>query len=434
MSIVQTIHNKMEFFRVEINEQPIVVDHIAQTSLYSGVGVLGEPGEITITAEAFRLLSKERMQYNPVGQKIEFMIIDPKSGERPYTGVVTSMTHHHGLKNTMVTLGFDKPHWVQLHKEIWWKCFDHKTILEIAVEFFNAYNVPVSVFPKENAQFRGTFWENFCTPINGPTLQYLMEELAKDNFIFYANPETGGVTIVNWSDIGRLDEIHKDNEDYIQDKIFAKINTKDKGWQQHTFTYGKQIDSELQWKIQEFSGNINPDLSTESKREHTFYSAIKKPQYFTESDGEEILPNDIQLQTVDNYPGTAFDEVIVKPYPVSDGLINQEDYPKAQYGAPWDLVTQRITHPRYMYYRMQQSYSNKIKLVSISMVIPGSAKAVVPLTGIPVSYFENARVEDSETKAEGDFWQSGFFLIWSSKLSIVGPNLLLTLNLVKPYH
>ena len=56
------------------------------------------------------------------------------------------------------------------------------------------------------------------------------------------------------------------------------------------------------------------------------------------------------------------------------------------------------------------------------------------MTALPVSYFENARVEDPNLPADGDFWQSGLFLIWSSKLSIAGPNMLLTLNLVKPYH
>ena len=41
MSIVQTIHGKIDFFGVEINDKPIIIDHIIQTTLHSGVGVLG---------------------------------------------------------------------------------------------------------------------------------------------------------------------------------------------------------------------------------------------------------------------------------------------------------------------------------------------------------------------------------------------------------
>lgn len=434
MSILQTVHGKMEFFRVEINGVPIIIDHIIQTSLSAGVGIVGEPGNIIITAQAFRTLDSSGMQFNPVGKEIKFAITDPKSGDRPYKGVITSMTHQHHKKQTMVVLGFDKPHWLELHGKIWWKCFEKKTVLEIMEEFFKEHNIPFNQYPQNHAKFRGTFWENFCTPNHGPTLQYLLEELTKDNFIYFTNPEDGGIVVVNWSDIQHLDKVAENFPDYVQDKTMAKFDTRNKGWQQHTFTYGKQIDSELPWKIQAFSGGINPDLTTEAKKEHTYYTGIKKPLYFDETKGETVGPNDIGIEEQEAYPGRLFSEFIIKPYPKLDGLINQSQYPAADYGSPWDQVTQRITHPRYMYYRMQQSYANKIKLVQVSIVIPGSAKAVVPMTTIPVSYFENARVEDPNLPAEGDFWQSGLFLIWSSKLSIIGPNMLLTLNLVKPYH
>lgn len=434
MSLTQTLHGKMEFFQFEINGQAIIVDHIIQMNLISGVGILGEPGQITMTAQAFRALSPQGMNYNPVGAEVKFMIQDPKSGDRPYTGIVSSMTHQHGKKTTMVTLGFDKKHWLDLHKRIWWKCFEKKTILEITEEFFKAHNIPFNIHPSTPKSQRGTFWENFCTPMNGPTLQYLVEELMKDNFIFYANPEDGGVVVINWNDIAHIDKVSENYPDYVQDKIYAKFDTRNKGWQNHTFTFGKQIDSELPWKIQEFSGSINPDLSTEAKKIHTYYTAVKKPFQWDETKGDQVDPNDIGLKVAETYPGTAFDSAVINPYPVSDGLIDQDETPSASYGSPWDQVTQSITHPRYMFYRMQQSYATKIKLVQISIVIPGSAKAVVPMTAIPVSYFENARVEDPNIPAEGDFWQSGLFLIWSSKLSVIGPNMLLTLNLVKPYH
>lgn len=434
MSIIQTYHGKMEFFQVEINDQPVVIDHIIQTSLFSGVGLIGEPGHITITAQAFRYLDATGMQFNPVGKKIRFMIQDPKSGDRPYEGVITTMVHQHNQKNTMVTLGFDKEHWLDLHRKVWWKCFEHKTILEITKEFFDAHGVPVNQYPDNHTKFRGTFWENFCTPVNGPTLSYLLEELSKDNFIFFTNPQDGGIVIVNWSDIMHLDKIADNFDDYVQDKIFAKFDTNNKGWQQNTFTFGKQIDSELPWKIQQFNSNINPDLSTESKKVHTYYTGVKKPFSFDENSGNAVDPNDIGLKEAEAYPGVAFDAYQIQPYPSLENLINQSDLPATDYGSPWDQVSQSITHPRYMYYRMQQSYATKIKFAPITIVIPGSAKAVVPMTAIPVSYFENARVVDPYESAEGDFWQSGLFLIWSAKLSIAGPNMLLTLNLVKPYH
>lgn len=434
MSVGQTLHGKMQFFQVEVNDKAITIDHVIQTSLFSGVGILGEPGQITMTAQAFRELDPTGMQFNPVGKKIRFMIQDFKSGDRPYEGVITSMTHQHAKKTTFVTLGFDKEHWVKLHKVIWWKCFDHKTILEITEEFFKEHNVPFKAYSKVSNDKRGTFWENFCTPMNGPTLQYLMEELTKDNFIFFANPEDGGIVVINWSDIIHLDDICSNFPDYVQERIFAKFDTTNKGWQDHTFTFGKQIESDLPWKIQEFAGQINPDLSTEAKKVHTYYTAVKKPFSWDETKGAQVDPNDIKLKDADTYPGVAFDAMNIDPYPVSNGLIDAEKTPKATYGAPWDLVTQSITHPRYMYYRMQQSYSTKIKLIPITIVIPGSAKAVVPMTAIPVSYFENARVEDPSLPADGDYWQSGLFLIWNTKLSIMGPNMLLTLNLVKPYH
>lgn len=434
MSTVQTVHHKMDFFQVDINDVPIVSDHILQTTLYAGIGVIGEPGHIVLTAQGFRLLDATGMQFNPVGKNIKIMIQDPKSGDRPYEGVITSMKHQHNLKNTTVVLGFDKPHWQNLHKKVWWKCFEKKTILEITKEFFEEHGVPFNQYPENHSKFRGTFWENFCTPINGPALTYLLEELAKDNFLVFANPQDGGIVVVNWSDIMHLDKVAENFSDYIQDKIMVKFDTRNTGWQKHTFTYGKQIDSELPWKIQEFQGNINPDLSTEAKHTHTYYTGVKKPFSFTETSGETVDPNDIGLREAEAYPGIAFDTYQIQPYPSLENLINQDNQPATDYGSPWDQVSQNIIHPRYMYYRMQQSYADKIKILPITMVIPGSAKAVVPMSAVPVSYFENARVEDLNTPAEGDFWQSGLFLIWGSKLSIAGPNLVLTLNLVKPYH
>lgn len=433
MSILQTYDNKMRSFWVDVDGHSVPIDHVLQMTLKSAVGILGEPGSLVITAQAFRLLNEDGMNWNPVGKSIEFIIEDPKSGERPYSGVITSFQKYHNDKQDAVVLGFDKPHWVKLNKVRWWKCFDHCTILDITKQFFEAHGVPFNQYPENHAKLRGTHWENFCTPINGPTLPYLLEELVKDNFIYFANPETGGIVVVNWSDIGRLDTIAKNFEDYVVDGILAKYDETSDVWKNETFTFGKQIGTDLPWKIQNFASGHHPDISEVQNHEHTFYTGLKKPLQWNDSI-EQMEENDIGLKEVEQYPGTLFDSMQLLPYPSLDNLIDQDQHPKGEYGSEYAILSQSITHPRYMYYRMQQSYAKKIHLVPTSITIPGSCKMVVPMTCVPVSYYENARVEDPKEIAVGDHAQSGLYLIWSSTLSVVGPNLVTTLNLVKPYH
>lgn len=432
MAIAQTFHNKLESWWIDINGQSVPTDHVLQIDLFAGVGLLGEPGKLIMTAQAFRLLDQQGMAFNPVGKTIEFILKDPKSGERPYSGVITSVNRLHEAKQDIVILGFDKPHWIKLNKVRWWKCFENKNILEITKEFFESQNVPFNIYPENHEKLRGTHWENFCTPKNGPTLPYLVEELNKDNFVFFANPEDGGIVIVNWSDITRLDAVCLNFPDYVVDQDLAKFDQTNDVWKKNTFTYGKQIDTHLPFRIQEVQTSFEPDINDNLKHQHVWYSGLKKPLQFSE-DTSELEGNDIGLKEVEEYAGIHFDEIKVQPYPVLDDLVDQEEMPTTDYGE-FEFLNQSITHPRYMYYRMQQSYARKLKLASLQISIPGSVKMVVPMSAVPVSYYENARVENPDENAKGDVNHSGLFLIWASKLSVVGPNAMLTLNLVKPYH
>lgn len=432
MSITQTLANKLDSFWLSIDGKAVPIDHVLQTTLYAGVGVLGEPGKTVLTAQAYRMLNREGIAWNCVGKVIEFIINDKKSGERTYSGVVTSMNRIHHSKQDVVVISFDRPQWVTIQNTRWWKCFEKKTILQITKEFFEEHGIPFNQVPEDHYDFRGTHWENFCTPINGPTLPYLIEELKKDNFLLFTNPQDGGVIVLNWSDLVRLDLFEKLTPDYVLQQNIAKFDETNDVWLENTFTFGKQIGTDLPFKIQEIETTFTPQIVENLNHEHTFYTPLKKPQYFND-EVENLEANDIGYEKVEEYPGTQFHDVQIMPYPALRELEMFDAMGKTNYGEAFQYVNQSVTHPRYMYYRMQQSYARKIHLVHQNIIIPGSAKMVVPLTFVPVSYFENARVEDLEGYAEGDKINSGGFLIWTSMLSIAGPNIMNTLGLIKPY-
>ena len=67
------------------------------------------------------------------------------------------------------------------------------------------------------------------------------------------------------------------------------------------------------------------------------------------------------------------------------------------------------------------------------MMVAGSSKAVVPLSTLMVTYFENAMNRNPELPAEGDIWQSGLYLITSSQLVISGNNIMCKYEMLKPY-
>lgn len=437
MSVQSTGIGKFESFFVKIDGNFVLIDHILQTTLYSGIGILGSPGEMVVTAQAFRMLNPDQgMSFNPVGKTIQFELNDPKSGILTYEGVITSISKTHDIKQDAVVLGFDKPNWVKLKNLRWFKAFEKVNILQVVEDFFETFGVPVNVYPEDNFKFRGTFWENFAMPMNGPALNYLLEELTKDNFLFFNNPEDDGIIIVNWSDLQRLDSVMKNAESFVVDKILAKFDANGKEWKDHTFVLGKQIDTSLLSKIQGFSGVFQPNITGAFDHQCTFYSALKKPLFF---DGDvkesEVGDNGLRPENVENYPGHNLKEVQIAPYPALRNLVNADVLGTYDYGETFKMQTQSITFPRYMYYRMQQSYAKYLNLVSENIIVPGSVKAIMPLSAVPISVFENARVIDPRSDfPPGDNHFSGLFLIWSSKLVISGPNLLSVLQVVKPYH
>lgn len=439
MSIQSTGIGKIESFWATVNGKAVLVDHILQTSLFTGVGIIGKPGQMVITAQAFRMLDEEKgMSFNPVGKEIQFQIEDPKSGVLSYSGVITNINKTHGVKQDTVILSFDNPKFVKLKNIRWWRTFEKTNILEIFKQFCNECGIDVNSFPTDHVKYRGTHWENFAIPMNGPTLRYLLEELKKDNFIFFSNPENDGIVVVNWSDLGRLDAIAKNHESFVVDQILAKFDQNGKEWKEETFTLGKQIDTHTLTKIQGFDGSFTPDITEAFDHQCVYYTPIKKPFLF-DKEVPEAEKNDIGLEpeNVEAYPGENFKKTILQPYPKLRNLISQPSKPdeNEDYGAEWAMSSQSITFPRYMYYRMQQSYAKFINLIGETIVVPGSVKAIAPLTAVPVSIFENARVPDPNAEfPPGDDHFSGLFLIWGTKLSIVGNNALLTLSLVKPYQ
>lgn len=438
MSVQSTSIGKIESFWVTVDGKSILVDHILQTALFTGVGILGKPGHIIITAQAFRMLDEASgMSYNPIGKEIQFEIVDPKSGVMSYSGIVTSINKMHDLKQDTVVLSFDHPKFVKLKNIRWWKTFENTNILEIFKQFCNANEIELNAFPSDHAKFRGTHWENFAMPMNGPSLSYLLEELKKDNFLYFSNPENDGIVVVNWSDLGRLDAVAKNFPSFVVDDIIAKFDQNGKEWKNETFMLGKQIDSQTLGKIQAFDGAFTPNITEAFEHQCVFYTGVKKPFLF-DKEVPEAEGNDIGLkpENVESYPGSMFKSTKTQPYPQLTNLIPQsQGSPIFDYGDTWKMATQSITFPRYMYYRMQQSYAQFIKLIGETIVVPGSVKAIAPLTTVPVSIFENARVPDPHSDfPPGDNHFSGLFLIWASKLTIVGPNALCTLSLVKPYQ
>lgn len=432
MSLIRTVDATMKEFWVDIDGKPVLLDHIKQLNLYSGIGQFSEPGDITITYDMFKMLSTESQRFSPVNKYIEFEIIDHKCGKRQYSGKITSFRKIHNVKLDLVILTFDREKFLNLANARWWKCFKEKTIVEMFEEFLAQYGIPLNQYPENHQKLRGTFWEYFAIPQNTPTLDFFLAELAKDNFVVYNNPETQGINICSWDDMNRLDILHKNNPDYVINDVLAKFDETKDQWIDTTFINGKQIDTRAPWKIEEWQSNALPQLTQDVKHQCFYYSALKKPLEF-KFDESKLLPNDINLQEVDELSGEQLRKAKLQPYPISEALRNNDDTPKVDTSGYDGYVSQAI-YPRYMYYRMRESYANGIKWINSSMMVAGSAKAVVPMTTIMVTYFENAMNRNKDEPANGDIWQSGLYLISACQTMIMGNNIQNKYNLIKPYQ
>lgn len=431
MSILRSVDATMKEFWVDIDGRPVLLDHIKQLNLYTNIGTISEPGDITITYDMYKMLSKESQRFSPVNKSIEFEIKDDKSGSRKYSGIITNFRKVHNVKSDHVILTFDRESFLKLQQVRWWKCFKEKTIVQIFKEFLNEHGIPLNRYPDNHEELRGTFWENFAIPMNVPTLDFLLSELAKDNFVVYNNPETQGVNIFSWDDINRLDQVHKNNPDYVVDEILAKFDESKDQWKETTFINGKQIDTRAPWKIMEWSSQVTPSLQMDSKHKCVYYSALKKPLEFG-FDESKLLENDIGLTKVDELSGSRLVQAKIQPYPAIDALRNNEDTPKVDTSGYDGFVSQSI-YPRYMYYRMRESYAPNIKWVHSNFIIAGSAKAVVPLSTIMITYFENAMNRNKDEPAVGDIWQSGLYVIVGCQTCITGNNIINKYRLMKPY-
>lgn len=380
----------------------------------------------------FKMLSEESQRFSPVGKTIEFEITDNKTGKRGYTGVITSFRKIHNVKSDLVLMSFEREKILKLQQVRWWKCFKEKTIIEIFKEFLEEHNVPLNTLPERHEKLRGTYWEYFAIPQNIPTLEFLLSELAKDNLVVYSNPETQGITVCSWDDMNRLDILMRNNPDYVVDDILAKFDQSKEKWKETTFIKGKQIDTRAPWKIMEWSNVIAPDIYQDATHKCFFYSALKKPLEWTIED-KELLPNEINLTEVDVLSGEELKASMIAPYPASEALRNNADTPKVNTQG-YAEVTHQAIYPRYMHFRMRESYVKNIKWIKSKMLVAGSCKAVVPMSTVMVTFFENAMNRNKDLLANGDIWQSGLYMISSAQVVITGNNILSKLEMIKPYQ
>lgn len=432
MSVIRTVEATMKSFWCDIDGKPISLDHIKQMNLYLAIGTIGEPGDITITYDMYKMLSEESARFSPVGKYIEFEIQDDKSGIRKYAGVITGFRKLHNVKQDLVIMNFDREDYVKLRHVVWWKAWEKATIADIFREFLETHNIPMNKYPDNHHKLRGTHWENFAIPQNMATLDYLLAELAKDNLVVYSNPETCGVTVASWDDMNRLDLLNQNNPDYVVDGILAKFDENKDQWKETTFVNGKQIDTRSPWKIMEWQNSNAPNIHQDAKHHNVFYSGLKKPLEFGFEDST-LLKNDIYLEEVNELSGKELSQSQILPYPANPVLRNNLDTPKVD-TTGYDGITNQTIYPRYMYYRMRDSYATNIKWIKSSMLVAGSAKAVVPMSAVMVTYFENAMNRNPQEFAKGDDFQSGLYLIAKSQLIISGNNIMAKYDLIKPYH
>lgn len=431
MSIVRSVDATMKSFWVDIDSKPVLLDHIKQLNLYLSVGEVGEKGDLTITYDMYKMMSEESQRWSPVGLDIEFEIEDDKCGKRNYEGVITSFRKIHNVKQDLVILSFDKPKIIKLRNIRWWKCFEKTTVLEIFRQFLEAHEVPLNEFPENHTKLRSTHWEAFCIPQNSPTLDFLMAELAKDNLIIFSNPETGGITVASFDDLNRLDILNQNNPDYVVDGILAKFDQSKEQWKEATFVNAKQIDTRAPWNIMEWENKVAPTIYDDTRHRCVHYSGLKKPLYF-DFEEKSLKPNDIYLEEVEELSGQEVASAQIAPYPAHPTLRKNTDTPTIKTEGYVDYTSQAI-YPRYMHFRMRESYSTNIKWIAASMLIAGSAKAVVPLSTMMVTYFENAMNRDKNELAKGDPWQSGLYIIMGTQLIISGNNIMVKYQLSKPY-
>ena len=433
MSIVRTVDATMKNFSMNIHSKPVLLDHIKQVNVYSGLGIIGCGGDFTITYDMFKMIDATSQDFNPVGKTLDFTVEDNKTGTRKFDGVITSWRKIKNVKASLVIMTFERPEYVRLGKVRWWKCFSDKTIVEMFKEFLSAQGIQLNIHDTSLLKKRGTWWEYFAIPQNVPTLQFFLAELAKDNLLVYHNPENNGVNIASWYDVGGINELNKLNQVYVVEGHLAKFDESKDQWKESTFIFGKQIDSRSPWKIMEWQNSVAPNIWMEDNHHCWSYSGIKKALKFTKSNSK-VKENDINLPTsTEGYNGDLISKDFrISPEPSYPALAKNNSIPAIDLGS-WPAVTNSNIYPRYMFYRMRESYSMNIQWIKSNMMIAGSCKAVVPLTTVMVSHYENALNKNKDEMAPKDLWQSGLYIITECQLMITGNNIMMKYNIRKPF-
>lgn len=474
MSISRIIDQTMEKYTISIGGRPLLHDHIKQLNLYSGIGVISQPGDITITFDMLKMLT-DRKDYplEPTGDTIEIKIEDPKNPNVlfEYQGIITGYRKARNVKSDIAVLTFDLPTFVILNKVRYWKAYKDQTILQIFEDFLRNYTTspwipsstkgaknlrgkihPVSLVTTSNTEGRGTFWEYFAIPQSMPTLNFLLEELAKDGFIIYNDlSKPNSIAVAAWKDLMELPKLGQFYPDYVTEGCVANFDSSKKQWYEATFVGGKQIDSRTPWKIQEWDSTVSPSVYDMDSATSCWYSAIKKPYHRgvgkwsdypdLKGDPDKYAPSDYEnFQPPNLEPWKAVDDVIKStPQGYSNEPKPMVAVSNFQKGRPatiedgYSFVSATATYPRFMPYRMRESYANAKMFIKSYMLIPGGLYMRMPLTCVPVTYFQNALNRNKDKDAIPDQWQSGWYIISKSQLCITGNNMINKLSLLQPY-
>lgn len=417
MQINDTYWDKLTNFEVKIDGRVVPVDRIRQLNLSWGVGVLGNPGDITFDIQTLHMIAENNspstsQDWNPVGREIQIKLEDPKfrnskSDTRlfEYQGIITTWNQTQTPKQEIVTLGFDLKDFIKLNAVVWTKAFKQKTIVQIFKEFLTAHGVKMSKYPADLN--RGTMWECFACPRTTPTAGFLVTELKKDNLEVFVNPEDNSVSVYSWEDINKLSEINKNNPHFVADNILANFDSLTDEWKKLTFIKGRQIDYRSPLAISNSEFFYSSHILENSTYDCTYYHAAKSAGSFE---------NKVPKLEIPKY---------------SSENLSTKEYPKAKTDGFEEKITHRI-FPRNMKYRMEKSYLDGVKWVKSNIRIPGSIGCVCPFTAIMLSVFAN-RSPNTINKTELDPRLSGMYIITASRLSVFKNRMSLVLYIQKPY-
>lgn len=435
------VSSHSEYIAVKIGDFNIPVDHIVQINFKGGFGVYGDPGTLTMTSMAFKAINSGNF-WNPINQPIAIIVADKKGGKIEYKGLITEFSKEQTDKNTLVLMQFDRIPWIKLKTLNHWECFENKNILQILETVLEKANISLNVFPnagKSHKEVRGTHWDYFCIPNHLNTIDYLLEELKKDNFLFFSNPEmlsqgdNAELVVVNWTDLQRLDEVGKNFPSFVDTEVFVKYDeTGD--YKKTFFQETRQSDSIGPYDVGGFKTAGNPNLFQQTTHIAHWFSGLKRSLVWKQntSDWRE---NDIGLdkEGVVEYSGETFINMDLRP----EFSFNDNPHYSANKNFPETDISgfghrRSISlHPRYQFYRMQQEYMHFLNLQTLYSTLSGSCTLIAPMTVFPVRWNSVEMVDNMKDAQKPDVWGSGLWVVTHWRLAVWGNNMQTTLSGVR---